>query len=215
MKPHLKYETLDYQNPAHVRATIASGAIAIDVMPTPGSFEDTFVFKVTDDDSSAVLHVSQDDDGEWIGLPSPSKAQLAAERLLRERAVAVLADVGLHALDLERLGVRRVPEVPSAAGETSVRALFENLRQIVEAIGPLWIEGIVRGVRMSRGGNAYFTLRDGETSAACRISSTLLRAVPRPRDGELLRVRAVPTIYEQRGEAQLDVIEVIVKGAAA
>lgn len=215
MKPRLDYKNVSSSHPAHVRASIANGAIGIDVMPTPGSLDETFVFKITDEDVGVPTHSSQDDDGNWIGLDSPSKAQVAAERLLRERAVAVLADLGLHAQDLERLGVRRVPEAPTQAGETTVRGLFEHLRQIVEAFGPVWIEGVVRGVRSSRGGNVYFTLRDGETSAACRISSTLLKVVQRPRDGELLRVRAVPTIFEMRGEAQLDVIEAIVKGAAA
>lgn len=149
----------------------------------------------------------------FVGTGVLVDAALVAADVQRERAVSVLAGVGLHALDLERLGLRRVAAPLSESRETDVRSLFEQLRHQIEATGPVWVEGTARGVRTSRGNALYFTLRDGDTSAHCRISSTMQRALYRPREGEQLRIRAVPTLFELRGKAQLDVLEVVSKEA--
>ena len=98
------------------------------------------------------------------------------------------------------------------AGEIDPVNLVRNLRELVEAFGAVWIEGVVASVRETTARCLHFLLRVGERgSYQCRISSTTALLVTRPREGERVKLRVVPTIYEKRGDVQFDVFEVVPK----
>jgi hypothetical protein len=164
------------------------------------------VFSVNDESFFAG---SFDDEGTPIPLPSLLGAQLAAEHALRSHAAELAEHLGLSSAQLERLGLRRAPVPPTEAGEIDPVDLVRNLRELVEAFGAVWIEGVVASVRETTARCLHFILRVSERgSYQCRISSTTARLVTRPREGERVKLRVVPTIYEKRGDVQFDVFEV-------
>jgi exodeoxyribonuclease VII large subunit len=77
---------------------------------------------------------------------------------------------------------------------------------IERAIGPVWVGGEVSGFMRAASGHCYFTLKDAQAQVRCvlwRQKAQLLDL--RIADGMAIEVRATPTIYEARGEFQLNV----------
>lgn len=191
----------------------AYGDTRIEVRSGPSGYVWT-AFTVFAEDDESMLTGSFNDDGDPMPLPSLLGAQLAAESALRWRATEALQHLGISAAQLERLGLRRVPAQPTEAGEIETEQLYASLREIVERFGAVWITGTVHAVRESSKRFLHFALRSGEKNSwSCRVSSTIARTIERPREGERVRIRIVPTVYELRGEIQLDVLEL--KGDAS
>ncbi len=100
--------------------------------------------------------------------------------------------------------VRAEPRVFSVTELTrSVRAALE------ERVGTLWVEGEVSNYRKQPSGHQYFTLKDSGSQLACvwfaaRGAGAWRRQTPLS-DGMQVQVRGALTVYEARGQYQLNV----------
>jgi exodeoxyribonuclease VII large subunit len=89
----------------------------------------------------------------------------------------------------------------------SVSVLNTLTRQLVESNLPLlWITGELSNFTRAPSGHCYFTLKDANAQVRCtlfRHRSQYLDLMPK--NGDCVEVRAQPTLYEPRGEFQLNV----------
>jgi exodeoxyribonuclease VII large subunit len=99
----------------------------------------------------------------------------------------------------------------------AVRELVAALRtQVERAFTDIFVEGEISNYRLAESGHVYFTLRDG--SAQLRVvmwrgQARLLRF--RPENGMALIARGRVTIYDERGDLQLQAEMLEPKGAGA
>lgn len=97
----------------------------------------------------------------------------------------------------------------------SVSEITRAVRSVLEhGFGEVWVEGEVSNYRKQASGHQYFTLKDAD----CQISCVLFaRGVWRKQtalaDGMQVRARGKLTVYEQRGQYQLNVQSVEAAGA--
>ena len=100
----------------------------------------------------------------------------------------------------------RGSEVPAGA-ILSVSALNRSVRDLLEHRLPLaWVAGEVSNFMQARSGHLYFSLKDSAAQVRCvmfRSRGMLLDW--QPRDGMQVEVRALVTLYEPRGDFQLNV----------
>ena len=105
---------------------------------------------------------------------------------------------------------RDEPRVFSVSEITrSVRTVLEN------EIGTVWVEGEVSNYRKQASGHQYFTLKDAQAQLACvwfARGGVRLRQVALA-DGMQVQVRGALTVYEARGQYQLNVQLVQAGGA--
>src|SRR5690349_4195304 len=103
-----------------------------------------------------------------------------------------------------------VPVIP-------VSLLVSSARRIIERqLGLCWVSGEVSNYSRASSGHAYFILKDGEAQARCVLFRSKGQFLDFPlKDGQRIEVRAVPTIYETRGEFQLNVETVRLSGPGA
>jgi exodeoxyribonuclease VII large subunit len=89
----------------------------------------------------------------------------------------------------------------------SVSALNRSIRDLLEHRFPLiWVAGEISNLTLARSGHLYFSLKDEQAQVRCvmfRSRSVLLDW--QPRDGMKVEVRALVTLYEPRGDFQLNV----------
>jgi exodeoxyribonuclease VII large subunit len=106
---------------------------------------------------------------------------------------------------------------PLAPAVMSVGRFVASARLAIErAIGPTWVAGEVSGFMRAASGHCYFTLKDAEAQVRCvlwRTKAMLLDV--KLANGMAVEVRAAPTIYEARGDFQLNVDAVRLAGAGA
>ncbi|MEP6996248.1 MAG: exodeoxyribonuclease VII large subunit, partial [Betaproteobacteria bacterium] len=102
------------------------------------------------------------------------------------------------------------PVVPVSLLVGSARLLIER------HLGLAWISGEISGFTRATSGHCYFMLKDAQAQVRCVLfrHKAQLRDVVL-RDGASVEVRATPTIYEARGEFQLNVETVRVAGLGA
>jgi len=95
----------------------------------------------------------------------------------------------------------------AGAGILSVSALARAVRQAIERdLSPLWVAGEISNFRRYDSGHCYFVLKDRAAQVRCvmfRGRAALLGWLPE--DGMEVEARAVPTLYEPRGDFQLTV----------
>jgi exodeoxyribonuclease VII large subunit len=98
-----------------------------------------------------------------------------------------------------------------------VSLLVGSARLLIERhLGLAWISGEISGFTRASSGHCYFMLKDEQAQVRCvlfRHKAQLLDVVLR--DGAAVEVRAIPTIYEARGEFQLNVETVRLAGLGA
>ncbi len=102
------------------------------------------------------------------------------------------------------------PVVPVSLFVSSARLLIER------QLGLAWISGEISGFTRASSGHCYFMLKDDKAQVRCvlfRQKARLLEAILA--DGAAVEVRATPTIYEARGEFQLNVETVRLAGLGA
>ena len=89
----------------------------------------------------------------------------------------------------------------------SVSALNRLARDVMEKALPLmWVRGELSNFTSAGSGHWYFTLKDANAQVRCAMFRSRARFVDwRPENGMQVEVRAVPTVYEPRGEFQLNV----------
>lgn len=89
----------------------------------------------------------------------------------------------------------------------TVSALNSQARSIIEGAMPLlWVGGEISNFTRAASGHWYFSLKDATAQVRCAMFRGRNQFVDfKPANGDQIEVRAVPTLYEARGEFQLQV----------
>ncbi|MBI4998643.1 MAG: exodeoxyribonuclease VII large subunit [Rhodocyclales bacterium] len=89
----------------------------------------------------------------------------------------------------------------------SVAELNRLARNLIEREFPLlWIAGEVSNLTRAPSGHWYFTLKDADAQVRCAMFRSRAQSVPwRLENGQQVEARALVTLYEARGEFQLNV----------
>ncbi|AAQ61226.1 exodeoxyribonuclease VII large subunit [Chromobacterium violaceum] len=96
----------------------------------------------------------------------------------------------------------------------SVSSLNRMARDLLEAgIPPVWIGGEISNLTLAASGHAYFSLKDGGAQIRCVMFRHKLSLLPfRPQEGMQVELRGQVTLYEARGEFQINVGEMRAAG---
>ena len=107
-------------------------------------------------------------------------------------------------------GKREEPKVFSVSEITkTVRGVLED------EIGTVWVEGEVSNYRKQASGHEYFVLKDASAQLSCvrfARGATRLKSVALA-EGMQVQVRGVLTVYEARGQYQMNV-QIVQAGGA-
>ncbi|MDH3646748.1 MAG: exodeoxyribonuclease VII large subunit [Gammaproteobacteria bacterium] len=96
--------------------------------------------------------------------------------------------------------------VPTRDVYTITRLNREVRKELEIGFGTLWVEGELSNLRKPASGHLYFTLKDDRAQIKCAMFASRNRALDfRPADGTQVLVRARLTVYEPRGDYQLNV----------
>ncbi len=99
----------------------------------------------------------------------------------------------------------------------SVWELTSDIKRLLEKqIGTVWVSGEITNLRAQSSGHVYFTLKD----VAAQLSCVLFRGTAAAQrtllaDGQKVLLQGEVTVYESRGQYQLIVREVELKGVGA
>lgn len=96
---------------------------------------------------------------------------------------------------------------PAADTPIPVSRLNRLAREAIERTLPLcWISGEVSNLTRAASGHLYFTLKDEQAQVRCTMWRSRAQLLPyRIDNGQRVEIRALPTLYEARGEFQLNV----------
>lgn len=98
----------------------------------------------------------------------------------------------------------------SAEGAWTVSEVTKRAKSVVEAgLPPLWVRGEITGFKAWRSGHWYFSLRDKTAQIRCVMFAKQNFRLPAPADGTQVFVFARPSMYEEKGEFQLTVMELL------
>src|SRR3954462_14945186 len=98
----------------------------------------------------------------------------------------------------------------STEGPWTVGEVTRCARAVIEAgLPPLWIRGEIAGFKAWRSGHWYFSLRDKAAQIRCVMFAKQNYMLPAPVDGMQVFVFARPSMYEEKGEFQLTVTELL------
>jgi exodeoxyribonuclease VII large subunit len=111
----------------------------------------------------------------------------------------------------------RISAPPPAAPVMPVSLFVSSARLLLERhLGLMWISGEVSGCTRAASGHVYFTLKDASAQIRCVFFRQKAQGLAFTlREGLAVEVRAVPSIYEARGEFQLNVETVRLAGLGA
>ncbi len=98
-----------------------------------------------------------------------------------------------------------------------VSLLVSSARLLIERhLGLVWVSGEISNFTRAASGHCYFNLKDAQAQARCVLFRQKAQHVAFAlRDGLQVEVRATPSIYEARGEFQLNVDNVRLAGIGA
>jgi len=99
----------------------------------------------------------------------------------------------------------------SPEGAWTVTQVTRRARAVVETgLAPLWVRGEISGFKAWQSGHWYFTLRDRGAQIRCVMFQKDNRRLPTaPADGLQVFVFARPTIWEEKGEFRLTVVDLL------
>jgi exodeoxyribonuclease VII large subunit len=98
----------------------------------------------------------------------------------------------------------------STEGAWTVGEVTKRARAVIEAgLPPLWVRGEIAGFKAWRSGHWYFSLRDKSAQMRCVMFAKQNFMLPAPSDGMQVFVFARPSMYEEKGEFQLTVTELL------
>jgi len=98
----------------------------------------------------------------------------------------------------------------STEGAWTVGEVTKRARAVIEAgLPPLWVRGEIAGFKAWRSGHWYFSLRDKSAQLRCVMFAKQNFMLPAPSDGMQVFVFARPSMYEEKGEFQLTVTELL------
>ncbi|ENO87493.1 exodeoxyribonuclease VII large subunit [Thauera linaloolentis] len=89
----------------------------------------------------------------------------------------------------------------------TVSALNRLAREALESALPLmWVGGEISNLTRAASGHLYFTLKDANAQVRCAMWRNRAQLLPfRPENGMRVEVRALATLYEARGDYQLNI----------
>ncbi len=101
-----------------------------------------------------------------------------------------------------------------------VSFLLQSMRLLLEEqIGQVWVSGEVSGLTRAASGHCYFTLKDDQAQIRCTLWRHKAQQLRLPsgglRDGLHVELKVTPTIYEARGDLQVNVEAVKLAGQGA
>src|SRR6202050_2113131 len=110
-------------------------------------------------------------------------------------------------LEIETPGV-------SAQNPISVTDLTATIRDLLETgLGEIWVAGEISNFRAPGSGHLYFTLKDETaTLSAVMFRPEARRAGFALTDGQAVLARGTITVYEARGQYQIQVAEIRARG---
>ncbi len=110
-----------------------------------------------------------------------------------------------------------ISTAPGSAAVVPVSRLLANVRLVIErSLGVLWVSGEVSNLFRAPSGHIYFVLKDAAGQARCTLWRQKAQRLDFPlRDGLAVEVRAAPSLYEAKGEFQLNVDAVRLAGLGA
>jgi exodeoxyribonuclease VII large subunit len=96
---------------------------------------------------------------------------------------------------------------PSRSRILSVSAFARDVRDLLEHHYPLlWIAGEISNLTLARSGHLYFSLKDDSAQVRCVMFRSRSQGLDwAPREGMKVEVQALVTLYEARGDFQLNV----------
>src|SRR5207247_1265693 len=99
----------------------------------------------------------------------------------------------------------------SAEGASTVSEVTRRARAVMEAgLPPLWVRGEVSGLKVWQSGHWYFALRDKTAQLRCVMFGRDNRRLPAPpSDGMQVYAFGRPTVWEDKGEFRLTVLELL------
>src|SRR2546422_8061946 len=99
----------------------------------------------------------------------------------------------------------------SPEGAWTVGEVTRQARAVLEGgLGPLWVRGEVSGFKAWQSGHWYSALRDRTAQLGCFMFQKDTRRLPAPpADGTQVFVFGRPTVWEDKGEFRLTVIELL------
>jgi exodeoxyribonuclease VII large subunit len=98
----------------------------------------------------------------------------------------------------------------SAEGAWTVAEVMRRARTVIEAgLPPLWVRGEIAGFKAWRSGHWYFSLRDKSAQIRCVMFAKQNFRLPVPADGMQVFVFARPSVYEEKGDFHLTVMELL------
>ena len=105
----------------------------------------------------------------------------------------------------------------SPAAVMPVSLLVSSARLLIERhLGLVWVSGEISNFTRAASGHCYFNLKDAQAQVRCVMFRQKAQHVDFPlRDGLAVEVRATPSIYEARGEFQLNVDTMRLAGVGA
>jgi exodeoxyribonuclease VII large subunit len=103
-------------------------------------------------------------------------------------------------------GLARI-STPSGPQILTVSALARSVRDLLEHRYPLlWVSGEISNFTVAKSGHAYFVLKDAHAQVRCVMFRTRLQSLDwEPRDGLQVEAQVLVSLYEARGEFQLNV----------
>jgi exodeoxyribonuclease VII large subunit len=106
---------------------------------------------------------------------------------------------------------------PGSPAVLPVSLLVSSARLLIERhLGLTWVSGEISNFTRAASGHCYFNLKDAQAQVRCVLFRMRAQAVAFPlKDGLSVEVRATPSIYEARGEFQLNVDSVRLAGVGA
>jgi len=107
------------------------------------------------------------------------------------------------------------PDASAAPPILTVSELNRIARRALETQLPLlWVEGEISNFTAAASGHWYFSLKDTSAQVRCVMFRTRNLAVDfTPSNGDHVEIRALPSLYEARGEFQLGVKNIRHAGA--
>ncbi|MCS3804975.1 exodeoxyribonuclease VII large subunit [Chromobacterium alkanivorans] len=89
----------------------------------------------------------------------------------------------------------------------SVSSLNRMARDLLESgLPPMWIGGEISNLTLAASGHAYFSLKDGGAQVRCVMFRGKVSQLPfRPAEGMQVELKGTVTLYEARGDFQINV----------
>jgi len=98
----------------------------------------------------------------------------------------------------------------STEGAWTVGEVTRRAKAVIEAgLPPLWIRGEIAGFKAWRSGHWYFSLRDKSAQIRCVMFAKQNYMLAAPVDGMQVFVFARPSVYEEKGDFQLAIMELL------